>query len=72
MSAALSILFTLSDSKAQELHEITFNQISIFASVSDHFPLFGSCHHGNHKCITLKEASLNDRCAHLFHVYISD
>lgn len=60
MSAALSILFTLSSGKAQELHEIIFNQISIFATVSNHFPLFGSCHHGNHKCISLKEASLNE------------
>lgn len=84
MSAASSILFTLSYGKAQELHEITFNQISIFATVSNHFPLFGSCHHGNHKCITLKEARLNEHTiykqlniqnnngTHLFYVYISD
>lgn len=72
MSAALSILFTLSNGKAQELHEITFNQISIFATVSNHFPLFGSCHHGNHKCITLKEASLNDHCTHFISTSLID
>lgn len=55
-----------------------------FATVSNHFLLFGSCHHGNHKCITLKEASLNEHTTYkqlniqnnygtnLFHVYISD
>lgn len=37
MSTASILLFTRSLGKAQRLHEITFNQTSIFAAV----PLFG-------------------------------